>query len=199
MNRKRIICILTMLFSVFVIYTTSVFAQGKKVDLKVGKTKQLNITRKGKIKWKSKNSNIVKVSNKGKIRGIKKGKTKIIAMCGKRKKVFLVNVKNSYYKANFKNAKKLVVRNLNNGQTKEFSADDILILQNKLNKNKFYRKTAKGKLSVGDVNYMFSLYDNKENLLCSISVGKKKMFVNKGEKSKEYISKKTLNIRPFEF
>ena len=199
MNKKRIICFLTMLLSIFVVYTTPIYAQGGKIDLKVGKTKQLNVSMKGKIKWKSKNSNIVKVSNKGKIRGIKKGKTKIIAMCGKQKKVFIVNVKNSYYKANFKGAKKLVVRNLNNGQTKEFSADDILILQNNLNKNKFYRKTTKDKLSVGNLNYMFLLYDRKENLLCSISLGKKKMVVNKGNESKKYISKKALDISQFEF
>lgn len=198
MNKKRIISIWAILLSVFVISTTPTYAQSKKINLSVGKSKQLNVSMK-KVKWKSNNSKIAKVSKNGKIKGIKKGKTKIIAMSGKQKKVFVVKVKNSYYKANFKNVKKMMVRNLNNGQTKEFFGNDILLLQSKLNKNNFYRKISKDKLATGDFDYMFSLYDKNDKLLCSISFGEKIMKITKGKSVKKYISKKTLDISHFEF
>lgn len=92
MNKKRIISIWAILLSVFVISTTPTYAQSKKINLSVGKSKQLNVSMK-KVKWKSNNSKIAKVSKNGKIKGIKKGKTKIIAMSGKQKKYLWLRLK----------------------------------------------------------------------------------------------------------
>ncbi len=86
MNKKRILRELMILNSVFMIYTVPVYAKSEKIDLNVGKTKKLTVSLKKKVKWKSKNTKIVRVSQNGKIKGIKKGKTKIIALCGKQKK-----------------------------------------------------------------------------------------------------------------
>ena len=50
----------------------------KKVTITVGKTVKLKVKKnkaKKKVKWKSANKKIVKVTKKGKIKGIKPGKT----------------------------------------------------------------------------------------------------------------------------
>ena len=60
----------------------------KKVTITVGKTVKLKVKKnkaKKKVKWKSANKKIVKVTKKGKIKGIKPGKTVVTAKVGKKK------------------------------------------------------------------------------------------------------------------
>ncbi len=80
----------------------------------------------------------------------------------------------------------MVVRNLNNGQTKDFFCDDIILLQSKINMNKFYRKIKKERLAVGDMDYVFSLYDNNK-LMYQIELGEKKMTIIDGKNIKRLL------------
>ena len=58
----------------------------KKITLKVNETRQIElIGTTQKITWSSNNNKIAKVTKKGKIKGINKGKTKVIATIGKKK------------------------------------------------------------------------------------------------------------------
>lgn len=69
----------------------------KKYTVKKGKTVRLGVTVKNKngskITYKSANKKIAKVSKKGVVKGIKKGKTKITVTCNKVKKSVTVQVK----------------------------------------------------------------------------------------------------------
>lgn len=64
---------------------------------------------------------IIKINKKGKIVALKKGKTKIYYQG---KMLCNVIVKNSYFVGDFSKADKLIVRNLQNGETGEFSKSE---------------------------------------------------------------------------
>ncbi|MBE6041276.1 MAG: hypothetical protein E7220_01995 [Clostridiales bacterium] len=71
---------------------------GTKVKIKKGKSHQIKAVRQPancfqKITYKSANKKIAKVSSKGKIKGVKKGKTTITVKCGKKTKKIKVTVK----------------------------------------------------------------------------------------------------------
>ncbi|MDR1699691.1 MAG: endo-1,4-beta-xylanase [Lachnoclostridium sp.] len=66
------------------------------INIKVGKSKKLKLKKKirgAKIKWKSNNAKIAKVNNKGKVTGMKKGNTKIIARVSVRAKKYRLSCK----------------------------------------------------------------------------------------------------------
>ncbi|MCR5837516.1 MAG: Ig-like domain-containing protein [Lachnospiraceae bacterium] len=66
----------------------------KKATIYVGKTVKLKVKNvKGKVKWKSSNKKVAKVSKKGLVKGIKPGKATITAKVGKKKYKCKVRVK----------------------------------------------------------------------------------------------------------
>lgn len=77
--------ILLMMFTCNV-EAASIRLSRKKLSIKVGQTVTLKVrgAKKKKVKWKLTNKNIVKLNNKGKITGIKVGKTTVIARIGKK-------------------------------------------------------------------------------------------------------------------
>ena len=197
MYKKNIVMSVIVLSIVFLFSFTSL-ASTKKC-IRVGESKKINLSLKGKIKWKSSNKKVVKVSSKGKITGIKKGNATIFAIKGKKKIVFKIKVKNCYYKADFKNATKMMARNLNNGETKVFYRNEIEDFQNIINTSKYYKKVSKTKKAVGDLSYTYMLYNNSNKLICSISIGYKKISVNSGKNNIDYITKINTDYKKFKF
>ena len=102
--------------------TVHVEAKSKKVIMQVGDTKKVSCLKANK-KYIFSKKKIVKINKKGKIVALKKGKTKIY--CGN-KKICDVTVKNAYFVCDLKQANKVVVTNLNHGNTFELEKDDIV-------------------------------------------------------------------------
>ena len=99
MNIKRLLSICLILTLVITsVFAGAVFAKPKlnkkKITIRVGQTYKLKLKKKGKkkVKWISKNKKIATVSKKGKVKGKKPGKTKIIAKRGKKKYTCKVTV-----------------------------------------------------------------------------------------------------------
>ncbi len=65
----------------------------KNGTVKVGKTVKINVNGSGKITYKSNNNKIAKVTKKGVVKGVKKGKTTIIVSANGKKLKFKVTVK----------------------------------------------------------------------------------------------------------
>ena len=191
-----IVLILAMLFGIrFNIYHTS--ANIKKVKLKVGTSKNLKMkTDKAKIKWTSKNKSIVKVSSKGKVTGLKKGKTKIIGVSGRKKRVFLVQVKNVYLKVNFDNVSKIQIRNLYSGKDTFIDGSEINKIVVYLNQAKFFKKiTRLKKPLIGNKKYALYLYNkNGEEMKDVICIG----FDNLSKNNVEYISNPKMKLDIFD-
>ena len=97
MRRRRItllllMVILAMLFSVPV--HAKIKLNKKSVTVTVGKTVRLKVKgTKKKVKWRSTNKKIARVSSKGVVKGVKEGKCKIIAKVGKKQLKCTVTVK----------------------------------------------------------------------------------------------------------
>ena len=78
---------------------TKVKINKTKASIYVGKTVQLKVTgTKKKVTWKSSNKKVATVTSKGKVKGVKKGTTKITATVSKKKYVCKVTVKNKAVK-----------------------------------------------------------------------------------------------------
>lgn len=148
-------------------------AKVKRIVLKVGDSKKVSVLKKNK-KYSFSKKAIIKINKKGKIVALKKGKTKIYYQ---EKMLCNVIVKNSYFAGDFSKADKLIVRNLQNGETGEFSKSEIDRLQNKVNKNKYYRaiETERERRKKGGYQYSFSFYDKKGKMILQLAVGNKEM------------------------
>ena len=99
MMKKRIgiilwiFVVLTMLFAVPA-HASGIRLNKKSLTVCVGKTARLKVIgTKKKVKWSSSNKKIARVSKSGLVRGVKKGKCKIIAKIGKKKLKCTVTVK----------------------------------------------------------------------------------------------------------
>ncbi|MCR5797251.1 MAG: Ig-like domain-containing protein [Eubacterium sp.] len=202
-NRKtkmyNVLFLLVLVMGFTFLKTDVALARDKKVVIKVGKTKKLHAFKNAKVKWKSRNPQIVSVSRKGQIKAKKKGTARVVAKIKNKERVFIVKVSNSYYKADYKMASRMVVRNLSNGKTKEFVGNDIQVFQDRINQCKFYRYYPSKKAAVGSLCYMFSLYDQNDKLVASISVGNKQIVINKDSSAVDYASGKTLELKEFKF
>lgn len=185
--KKKIIGFAVLVMFVLGISSMPAQAKTKQVTLYVGDTVRLQ--EKGDVKWSSEDSMIAKVSKKGKVTAIKEGRVNIVAQKGERKNTYKIVVKNSYYKADFKKAKKIIVRNLTNGKARKLTRNDKKMLQKRVNQCNFYKKMKDKKESAsGDRSYSFSFYDEKGKLFLQLSFGKKAMTVQKYTKKNTYIS-----------
>ena len=80
------LCLMLIIQSVNINAATKVKINKKTTSIYVGKTVQLKIIgTKKKVKWKSSNKKVATVTSKGKVKGIKKGKAKIVATVNKKK------------------------------------------------------------------------------------------------------------------
>ena len=190
------------LFAITIIICVSlnvchVNAKSKRITLRVGDAKKVSFLKVNR-KYSLSNKAVAKINKKGKIVALKKGKTKIYY---KNKKVCDVIVKNSYFVGDFSNADKMVVTNLNNGETKEFEKKDIIVLQNKVNQNKYYRVAKDSKKKKGGFDYSFSFYDKNGKMLFKFALGNKQMkyYSSPEETSKcvNYFSKNVIDISEF--
>lgn len=172
-------------------------AKSKKITMQVGDTKKVSFL-KANRKYKCSNKLVAKITSKGKLVALKKGKTKIYY---KNKKVCDVTVKNSYFVGDFTNVEKMVVTNLKNGETKEFNKNDITLFQKKINQNKYYRVAKDNKKKKGGFDYSFSFYDKNGKMLFELALGNKKMkYYASPEETSDYVSyssKKVIDISEF--
>lgn len=98
---KRIMKVFLVILAMFVAFTTptdveaaSLKLNKKKVTIYVGKSTTLKVKgKKKKVKWKSTNKKVAKVNKKGKVTGLKAGKSTIIAKVGKKSLKCKVTVK----------------------------------------------------------------------------------------------------------
>lgn len=96
---KRILAILLLsllLASTTIEAATKIKMNKTKLNVNVGKTatlKMVGIKKSDKVKWKTSNKKIATVSQKGKVKGIKKGKATITATVNKKKYKCVVTVK----------------------------------------------------------------------------------------------------------
>lgn len=190
--------LLTVAIMIFVsLNVRHVDAKSKSITLYVGDKKQVSFL-KANRKYKCSNKSVAKITAKGKIVALKKGKMKIYY---KDKKVCNVTVKDSYFFGDFTNAEKLVVTNLKKGETKEFKKNDIVLLQKKINQNRFYRVSKDKKKKKGGFDYSFSFYDKNEKMIFKIVFGKKKMkyypFPEETYDFVSYSSKKEIDVSEF--
>lgn len=58
---------------------------------------------------------------------------------------------------------------------------------------------SKTKKAVGDLSYTYMLYNNSNKLICSISIGYKKISVNFGKNNIDYITKINTDYKKFKF
>lgn len=111
--------------AVGIVGTINVNADTKKVDIIVNKTKIISVKKPSvKVKWIIKNKKIVKIvkikgkkSNVLKLKGIKNGKTKIIAKYKNKKRVFNINVVDKNKKKNVDSEK--IINDQNKTQNSE--------------------------------------------------------------------------------
>ena len=116
-NYIKKIVIACVICVVGIVGTINVNADTKKVDIVVNKTKTIKVKEPSvKVKWTIKNKKIVKIvkikgkkNNILKIKGIKTGKTKIIAKYKNKKRVFIINVVNKNKKKNTDSEKTLLL------------------------------------------------------------------------------------------
>ena len=80
------LCLMLIIQSASINAATKVKINKKTASIYVGETVQLKIKgTKKKVKWKSSNKKVATVTSKGKVRGIKQGKAKIVATVNKKK------------------------------------------------------------------------------------------------------------------
>lgn len=113
---KKIIRSISVVLAVMIALTVPVNAAGmklnkKKVTIYVGQALTLKVKgKKKKVKWKSTNKKVAKVNKKGKVTGLKAGKSTIIAKVGKKSLKCKVSVKNKPIKSTVKKASQNVMK-----------------------------------------------------------------------------------------
>ena len=168
-NYIKKIVIACVICVVGIVGTININADTKKVDIVVNKTKTIKVKKPSvKVKWTIKNKKIVNIL---KIKGIKNGKTKIIAKYKNKKRVFIINVVNKNKKKNTDSEK--IINNQDKTQNSETTSS---------------QNTAKIKLSY--VNDKITL---KDNLIIKYSLTNGKGVIAldyKTEKLEKYIDGK---------
>ena len=163
----------------------------QKVTLAVGETKQLKVWKKDVI-WTVSRKNYIKLSKTGKMKALKKGKVTVIAKHGKKKKKFVVNIKDSYLEIDFSKIKKMEIRNLNTGVLVEPDKETqtkIISLFQKENIIKYV--IADTKTKVGSMRYKINLYNQTGEVVYNINLNETNINIYNGSK---YKCKKKLNL-----
>ena len=161
-KKLLLICICTVLIN-------AQMSSAKTIKINVGQTKQLKAFGNKSVKWKVKSGKSVSVNKKGVIKGLKKGKSKIIAYKNGKSKAISVKVSNVYYKCDFSWVDSIKIRNLDNGNEKIVAQDEVSKIEQSLSEQSLYRITKDPYKKVVGGGYMLYLYDIngiKKGVMC---------------------------------
>ncbi|GEM_PF-3437320 len=158
--KKRIVALVAicMLLMQCFIVRTDVNA-AKTIRINVGQTKQLRAFGNKSVKWRVKSGKSISVNKKGVIKGLKKGKSRVIAYKNGKSKAISVKVSNVYYKCDFSWVDSIKIRNLDNGNEKTAAKDEVSKIEQSLSEQSLCRITKNPYEKAVGGGYMLYLYD----------------------------------------
>lgn len=146
-------------------------ASVKKLSMKVGDTKKLNV-------WKNNNTykvsgkKYVKVTKSGKVKAMKKGTATVTVKHGKKMKKFKITVKDVYLSVDFTKITRAQVYNLQSGKNVELDKDHLYIVKNVLQEKNLVKDLSLKNLKkpVGGGKYGIHLYNAEGKELYNIAI-----------------------------